>query len=165
MKFQLRRLTVVLAVCMTPAVTTVALADGHKSSPELFAQAAELAITGNYAEAATVYRTALSQAPSNIAERITYANLLRDTGDTDSAIAALREGVKANDKNAELHVRLGEMLEINGDEKAARLHYQRALKLDPKSSAGSDASANLKFLNDSGAEPAVKPEIRWSSDS
>jgi len=165
MNYQLRQLMTALALCAAPTVTSVALADGHQSSAELFAQAAELAITGNYAEAASVYRNALSKAPSNVSERITYANLLRDTGDLDGAIAALRDGAKADDKNAELHVRLGEMLEINGDEKAARLHYQRAMKLDPQSSAASDAGANLKSLNDAGAEPIVKPEIRWSSES
>lgn len=168
MTLQLRVAAAALACALTLTLASThsgrAIAAEKNTSAELFAQAAELAITGNYSKAANLYRDALEQSPKNANERVIYANLLRDTGDVDAAIEALRAGLKADDSSADLHVRLGEMLEINGEEKAARLHYQRAVKLDPKSDAASDASANLKFLNDAGAEPAMKPEIKWSSD-
>ncbi len=150
-----------LIVATTPGRVVAA---EEMNSAELFAKAAEMAITGNYSQAANLYRDALTQSPKSADERVTYANLLRDTGNLDGAIAALREGLKADDKDANLHVRLGEMLEINEEVKAARAHYQRAVKLAPGSDAAADASANLKFLDDAGSAPAVKPEIRWSSD-
>jgi TolB-like protein/Tfp pilus assembly protein PilF len=84
-----------------------------------------------YKKAQTAYEKALSLEPTQIETRIYMANLLTDTGRVEQAVPILRESLKTNPNDAELHWELGYAYRYGGMLSQSIAECERARQIDP----------------------------------
>jgi tetratricopeptide (TPR) repeat protein len=84
-----------------------------------------------YRKAEEAFGKALSLQPDEIITRIYMANLLTDTGRVEKAVPLLREALKTNPNQAEIHWELGYAYRFAGMLPESAFECQRARQLDP----------------------------------
>jgi DNA-binding winged helix-turn-helix (wHTH) protein/TolB-like protein len=84
-----------------------------------------------YAQAQQAYEKALALQPTSIEARIFSANLFTDTGRPERAVPLLREALKMNPNQAEVHWELGYAYRFGGMLKESATECERARELDP----------------------------------
>jgi DNA-binding winged helix-turn-helix (wHTH) protein/TolB-like protein len=84
-----------------------------------------------YRKAEEAFATALSLQPDEIITRIYMANLLTDTGRVEQAVPLLREALKTNSNQAEIHWELGYAYRFAGMLRESASECERARQLDP----------------------------------
>ena len=84
-----------------------------------------------YRKAEKAFGTALSLQPDEIITRIYMANLLTDTGRVEKAVPLLREALKTNPNQAEIHWELGYAYRFAGMLPESASECERARQLDP----------------------------------
>jgi tetratricopeptide (TPR) repeat protein len=86
---------------------------------------------GEWAEAARLCREAVDQDPGNSAAWARYGQALTEQGQLESAEEAYKQALKLNDKVADTHVRLGDILRRRDMHAEADRAYIAAFRLDP----------------------------------
>ena len=84
-----------------------------------------------YLQAQAAYEKALALEPDQLETRIYMANLLTDTGRVEQAVPLLREALKTNPNNAELHWELGYAYRFGGMLRESVEECERARQIDP----------------------------------
>lgn len=84
-----------------------------------------------YMQAQAAYEKALSLEPAQLETRIYMANLLTDTGRVEQAVPLLRQVLKDNSSNAELHWELGYAYRFGGMLRESVEECERARQIDP----------------------------------
>ena len=84
-----------------------------------------------YLQAQAAYEKALALEPAQLETRIYMANLLTDTGRVEQAVPLLRQALKDNPGNAELHWELGYAYRFGGMLGEAVEECERARQIDP----------------------------------
>jgi DNA-binding winged helix-turn-helix (wHTH) protein/TolB-like protein len=84
-----------------------------------------------YRKAEEAFGKALSLQPDEIITRIYMANLLTDTGRVENAVPLLREALKTNPNQAEIHWELGYAYRFAGMLAESASECERARQLDP----------------------------------
>jgi DNA-binding winged helix-turn-helix (wHTH) protein/TolB-like protein len=84
-----------------------------------------------YRKAEEAFGKALSLEPDEIITRIYMANLLTDTGRVETAVPLLREALKTNPNQAEIHWELGYAYRFAGMLAESASECERARQLDP----------------------------------
>ena len=84
-----------------------------------------------YRKAEEAFERALSLQPDEIITRIYMANLLTDTGRVEKAVPLLREALKTNPNQAEIHWELGYAYRFAGMLPESASECERARQLDP----------------------------------
>jgi DNA-binding winged helix-turn-helix (wHTH) protein/TolB-like protein len=84
-----------------------------------------------YMQAQAAYEKALSLEPAQLETRIYMANLLTDTGRVEQAVPLLRQALKDNSSNAELHWELGYAYRFGGMLRESVEECERARQIDP----------------------------------
>jgi len=84
-----------------------------------------------YRKAEEAFKKALSLQSDEIITRIYMANLLTDTGRVESAVPLLREALKTNPNQAEIHWELGYAYRFAGMLSESASECERARQLDP----------------------------------
>jgi DNA-binding winged helix-turn-helix (wHTH) protein/TolB-like protein len=84
-----------------------------------------------YRKAEEAFGKALSLQPDEIITRIYMANLLTDTGRVEKAVPLLREALKTNPNQAEIHWELGYAYRFAGMLPESASECERARQLDP----------------------------------
>jgi DNA-binding winged helix-turn-helix (wHTH) protein/TolB-like protein len=84
-----------------------------------------------YRKAEEAFGKALSLQPDEIITRIYMANLLTDTGKVETAVPLLREALKTNPNQAEIHWELGYAYRFAGMLPESASECERARQLDP----------------------------------
>jgi tetratricopeptide (TPR) repeat protein len=84
-----------------------------------------------YLQAQAAYEKALSLEPAQLETRIYMANLLTDTGRVEQAVPLLRQVLKDNSSNAELHWELGYAYRFGGMLRESVEECERARQIDP----------------------------------
>jgi TolB-like protein len=84
-----------------------------------------------YRKAEEAFGRALSLQPDEIITRIYMANLLTDTGRVEKAVPLLREALKTNPNQAEIHWELGYAYRFAGMLSESASECERARQLDP----------------------------------
>jgi DNA-binding winged helix-turn-helix (wHTH) protein/TolB-like protein len=84
-----------------------------------------------YRKAEEAFGKALSLQPDEIITRIYMANLLTDTGRVEKAVPLLREALKTNPNQAEIHWELGYAYRFAGMLSESASECERARQLDP----------------------------------
>ena len=104
------------------------------------AEAREHREQGRLAEATSLCEEVLRAEPGHAGALIAIADIAFRTGDIEPAIATLRQGLARNPSSAEVHFKLGCLLEDWADLPAAADAYEDALSIDP---AMAKAHSNL----------------------
>lgn len=86
----------------------------------------------DHEQAANSYRAALARDATLLAARNNLANLLKDEGALEEAIACFRELVRQAPESSNGHYNLGNLLYNAGKAEEAIAHYHRAINLDPQ---------------------------------
>src|SRR5215469_856222 len=84
-----------------------------------------------YRRAQAAYERALTLEPSQLDAKIFLANLLVDTGKVEQAMPLLREAVKANPNQADVHWELGYAYRFGGMLNESVRECERARQIDP----------------------------------
>lgn len=129
---------------------------------------------GAHAEAAVVYRKALSIAPNSTPARTGLLRALEASGDTVGATGLyqersrfLREAITRDPKNAQLYGDLGYNLHMSGDTVGALAAYREAAGLEPQKSLWQEWVAYLHIMRNEprSAMIAAREAIRLDSKS
>jgi cellulose synthase operon protein C len=107
-----------------------------------------LAAEGRGDEAAAEYRAALSTLPSYGAAAFGLTALLAERGELRAAIGVMVDLLTVDPYRLDALVRLGELLELDGLPREARVAYERVLRFDPHDAI---AQAAVSRLQQSGA--------------
>ena len=99
-----------------------------QSLPALLA--ASLVAQDRITAATEQFVEAVRQDDAQTPARIRHALWLWSTGDSDGAIDALREGVRLDPENAELHFQLGTLLTSRDEYEEAELRFLQAINID-----------------------------------
>jgi Flp pilus assembly protein TadD len=87
--------------------------------------------SGRAPEAVEAFRRAVASAPDNVRFRLNLARALLDSGNLAEAATVAREAAAANPADPAPHDILARIAVSEGRLDAARLHFQRALQVDP----------------------------------
>lgn len=87
-------------------------------------------------------------------ERLNEAESLLSSGDSDGAIARLREAIQLNPSNAEAHRRLGDVLLTTGARPEALEAYRAATRIDPSNAAVWRALASVQLTEEAYSDAA-----------
>jgi DNA-binding winged helix-turn-helix (wHTH) protein/TolB-like protein len=85
----------------------------------------------HYSKAQAAFQKALALEPDQIDTHVYMANLLTDTGQVEQAVPLLREALKANPNQAEVHWELGYAYRFAGMLRESAAECERARALDP----------------------------------
>ena len=108
------------------------LVTADPGNPVFVGQLAEVCRrTGDFSRAVTLYRQAVTLAPSDRDARYNLAVTLQEAGRTDEAFGALRDAIRLDPGRPEAHNALGISLSLRGDLEGARSEFARAVELDP----------------------------------
>jgi predicted TPR repeat methyltransferase len=97
---------------------------------ELYARALAL-YERNDPEAAMLFERVLADDPANISARYKLANVRKDSGALDAAMAGYLEVLRLDSKHAEAMTNLGAVLQLRGDIAGAETFYRRAIETNP----------------------------------
>lgn len=101
-----------------------------------------------YRKAQEAFDRALALRPAQIESRVFIANFLTDTGKVEQAVPLLRESLKTNPNNAELHWELGYAYRFAGMLKESVSECEQARQLDPGVKINSSALNAYLYLGE-----------------
>lgn len=85
--------------------------------------------SGHFKEACKIYSLVLATHPTDVTTLLKAAKAYEGAGDLDEAIAKARSATRFGADNADAHLTLGHLLDINRDERAAILQFEVVLEL------------------------------------
>jgi tetratricopeptide (TPR) repeat protein len=100
----------------------------------------------HYRKAQAAFERALALEPDELEARIYMANLLTDTGRVEQAVPLLREALKTNPNNAEIHWELGYAYRFAGMLPESVSECEKARQLDPGVKLNSSALNGYLYL-------------------
>jgi tetratricopeptide (TPR) repeat protein len=137
-------------------------------TPSLLARAESARKLGRLAQARKDYQRAVEREPTDPATRLRLASLLREAGDLDGSLEAVREVLRQNPSEARAYVELGLMHLAGGRDELADLVLVKASEMDPKNplvwnalallnlKRGRDQEAFLQFDHASSLDPSFR---------
>lgn len=99
-----------------------------------------------YRKAQSAYEKALALEPAQLETRIYMANLLTDTGQVEQAVPLLREALKTNPNNADLHWELGYAYRFGGMLRQSVEESEWARRIDPSVKLTTSAANGYLYL-------------------
>lgn len=105
---------------------------GSSSADLLFIRATMADSTGDHVTALKLARALTALVPGFAEGWRLQGVVLRELGDTDGAIAALRQAVARNPRHFAAYAELSELQKAKGDNAGASASAQQALALDPR---------------------------------
>jgi DNA-binding winged helix-turn-helix (wHTH) protein/TolB-like protein len=100
----------------------------------------------HYRKAQAAFEQALALQPDELDARIYMANMFTDTGRVEQAVPLLREALKTNPNQAEIHWELGYAYRFAGMLKESVAECERARQLDPSVKLNSSALNGYLYL-------------------
>jgi len=104
---------------------------GHTESIRVWSLATAALQTGRFPVAEELYRRLTELEPHSDEFRVKLARARIGQGNTEGAIASLREALAINPASARTHFELAEQLRLAGQAGAAAHHYRQTLALEP----------------------------------
>lgn len=126
--------------------TKYAAAVGEGQAEEHFKRGVKLYVEGNLHEAIGAFRQSTAVSPRNPASRSNLGFAYYDLGQLDEAFAAQRAALDVDPDFANAHYGLAQIHRQRGDHGAARVHFERYLRLAPKGYWARRAQAELDRL-------------------
>lgn len=112
----------------------------------------------DFTQAIGDFRTVIADKPTQAKLYPALANAHMANGEAELAMTVLRDGVKANPDNANLHIELANLLKRANDLKGAENHFEQAVKLDSHNTKALDALVNIYLEQKKGAAIRVYSE-------
>ena len=112
------------------------------------AAAFELGGREQYRRAQAAYERALALQPQQLEAQIFLANLLVDTGKVEQAVPLLRDALKSNPNNADIHWELGYAYRFGGMLNESVVECERAREIDPLVKATGSALNAYLYLGE-----------------